>query len=572
MSKSPRPWTWPVLIGLLAVAASLAGIQNQFAQDDIAIIWKNPEMHDLGGMANFFTSAYWPPPFLASLYRPFASVSMALQWAAGGGSPLFFRLVSYALYAVTCAGVFQLARTQLPLAIAVAAAALFAVHPTHVEAVALGVNQNELWVGLIACGMVGLYLRARGRDGPLSPRTQWQLSLLYLTACLFKENALVLPALLVAAELILVRSATPLRNRISQVRPLLLLLGALGLVFYWVRIQVLEGHLSGTFTAEALFGLSITGRALTMLGVVPHWFRLLLWPDHLQADYSPGEIVAATTWGSMQTLGALLLLLSAVAAVAARKRAPMITFGLAWCAVGLLPVHNVLLPTGIVLAERTLFLPSIGVMFAVGGLGAFLVARIHGPLQSAVKIALVGVIALGIYRSNLRHLVWSDQFKLWYVTVTEDAPRSSRAHEALADLYWQIDMEGRAEQEYKQAIDLAPRFEIGAMLNYANRLRSRGNCSPAVDLYRRSLRVRPGYMEGLVPLIVCFLDLGRYREAGAQARIAMSYAWREPLFRRAIALADSALREQAPPGTVRLLLPENDELRESVTIGHARSR
>ena len=261
--------------------------------------------------------------FVAALYRPLTSVSLALQWAAGDGSPLAFRLVSYALYALTCVAVFRLARTQLPLAVAVASAALFAVHPVHVEAVALGVNQNELWVGLIACVMVMVYLRDRARGGPVSPRALWQLCLLYLTACMLKENALVLPALLPAAELVLVRSAVPLRIRISHVRLLLLLMGALGLAFYWIRIRVLSGSLAGTFTAEGLVGLSATGRALTMLGVVPHWCRLLLWPEHLQADYSPGEIVGTSSWGAMQTLGAVLIFLSVVAAVAARKRAPM---------------------------------------------------------------------------------------------------------------------------------------------------------------------------------------------------------------------------------------------------------
>ena len=156
-----RSWQWPALIGLLAVAASIGGIGNLFAQDDIAIIWKNAAMHDLGGIGRFFTTSYWPPPFIPALYRPLASVSFALQWALGGGEPLIFRLVSYTLYAVCCIAVFRLARIGLPVAVAGLMAALFAVHPLHVEAVALGVNQNEIWVGLIACAMVMLYLRER---------------------------------------------------------------------------------------------------------------------------------------------------------------------------------------------------------------------------------------------------------------------------------------------------------------------------------------------------------------------------------------------------------------------------
>jgi hypothetical protein len=94
----------------------------------------------------------------------------------------------------------------------------------------------------------------------------------------------------------------------------------------------------------------------------------------------------------------------------------------------------VLLPTGIVTAERTLFLPSIGAMFAVGGIGAWVVERIRPTLRTLVTAAACGLVALGVYRSNLRHQIWSDQFKLWYVTANTDAPRSFRAHEAMAEL------------------------------------------------------------------------------------------------------------------------------------------
>src|SRR5688572_33056300 len=97
--------------------------------------------------------------------------------------------------------------------------------------------------------------------------------------------------------------------------------------------------------------------------------RLLFWPADLQGDYSPAEIVAQYTWGGGATLGLLLLVGMALAAVAARRRAPAITFGIAWMAIALIPVHNVLVPTGVVLAERTLFLASVGAMLALGGVG-----------------------------------------------------------------------------------------------------------------------------------------------------------------------------------------------------------
>jgi tetratricopeptide (TPR) repeat protein len=563
----PKPWVWPVAIALLPTAASVSGILNQYAQDDIAIIWKNPAMHDLRGIGQFFVKSFWPPPFIPALYRPLASISFALQWAVGGGSPLIFRVVSYALYAGCSVAVFRLARTRLPIAPAAAAAALFAVHPVHVEAVALGVNQNEIWVGLIACVMVLLYLRDRSGNTPLSTRTQLLLGGLYLAACLLKENALILPGLLVAAEVVLVPATESVAARFSRVRPLFLLLMLIGVVFFWVRIRVLSGSVAGTYTAEGLFGLTMGGRALTMLAVVPHWFRLLLWPAHLQADYAPEEIVGQTTWGPMQTLGALLLVGTIVLAILARRRAPMITFGLAWCAVALFPVHNVLLPTGIVLAERTLFLPSIGAMITLGGVGALLLERAGSSARLALAGLVSALLVLGVYRSSDRQSVWSDQFNLWYPTANVDAPRSFRAHEAMAETYFNIGMERMAEQEYHLAMQFSPKLLTGASLDYAHRLRSRGYCSRATELYHAALRIRPGYMPALAPLIACLLDLGYYREAKFQTRLAISADWRRPFFQGVLATADSALRAGALPGTVRLSLPASDELADIMRIG-----
>jgi hypothetical protein len=488
MSHSPaagngtkRAWLWPLTIALLAVVASLSGISNQYVQDDIPIIWKNPAMHHLGGIGRLFTHSYWPPPFILALYRPFASVLFLLQWIAGGGSPLAFRLVSYALYGLTCVALFRLARIRLPLAAAAVAAALFAVHPVHVEAVAVAVNQSELWVGLLACLGVVIYVRERSRGGPLPTRTQLLLAGLYLAACLFKENALVFPGLLVAAEVLLVPTRKSIRARLSFGRRPLLLLMLVAVVFYWVRTRVLGGSLAGTFVAEALVGLTMGQRAIAMLAVVPQWFRLLFWPAHLQADYSPGEIVAQTVWGSGHTLGLLLLAAVVLATLFSWRRAPVIAFGLAWCAVALFPVHNVLVPTGIVLAERTLFLPSIGAMLALGGLGAVLVERATPRWRMILSAATGALLMLGMFRSITRHPVWHDQFGLWYRTANEDAPLSFHAHEALAESYFNVGVERMAEEEYQLAIQFAPPSMTRPMMQYGDKLRLRGYCYPAAQ-------------------------------------------------------------------------------------------
>jgi hypothetical protein len=262
--------------------------------------------------------------------------------------------------------------------------------------------------------------------------------------------------------------------------------------------------------------------------------------------------VGTTLWGAPQTLGVAILAGTVILALAARRRAPVVTFGLAWCAIGLFPVHNVLVMTGIVLAERTLFLPSIGVCIAVGGVLALLIERVGAPVRKLLAAAVASLVLLGLYRSNLRHRVWSDQFNLWYQTANVDAPRSFRAHHALAETYFNIGVEALSEQEYRLAIHFAPPVITGPRAEYADRLRGRGFCYPALALYRNVLVVHPDNMLARASLIACLLDQGWYRQAALHARLGISHDFERPVFQAALATADSALRVQAPPGTVRV--------------------
>lgn len=552
----PAPWNqrWVPAAAIfgLALAASLAGLSNQFAQDDFGIILKNAAVHDLRHGLRFFGEPYWPAPLPPELYRPMALLWFAVQWAIGAGSPLTFRIVSYLLYAAACLVTLRLARLTLPAAAAFGVAALFAVHPVHVEAVALAVNQGELWVAILSGLAVCRYVEAR-RGGPLRLRSTLAISGLYVVACFFKENALILPGLLIAAEVFLVPGGTP-GARVRAAGPLYLLLLGAGLTFLAIRTAVL-GDLRGTVMADALVPLDPAGRALTMLTVVPHWLRLLFWPADLQGDYSPSEIVAQDGWGADATLGLLLILALALGAVAARRRAPVISFGIAWMAVALLPVHNVLVPTGVVLAERTLFLPSIGAMLAAGGLGALALDRASASTRVLLASTTGLLLILGAYRSAIRHPDWSDMFNYWYVTANRDAPQSFRAHHALGEMYLLADAYGLAEQEFRMAMALAPPHVSDVYLAYADMLRRRGFCAPAVELYRKSLAISPQVHVVRLSLIACLIQLGRYSAALQEIGKGIPLGEHTATWLGLRATADSARKAGAPPGTVRVTLP-----------------
>ena len=555
-------WLTTATLVLLALASSLAGIRNKWVQDDLPIITVSKVLHSLARPWAFFTQPWWPDPYPKELYRPLTSTLLALQWAiSGGGQPLVFRICSNLLYVVATLAVFYLAKRIVSPTAAWLAAALFAVHPVHVEAVAVAVNQAELVVTTLAAVLCVAYLKQRRSGAPVTASWIAAMAAGYAAASLFKESGLMIPAIFVAAELTLITSSRPARERIRELRPLFLTLALVAVWVVWMRNLALAGNTKGTFTAEGLAGLGIGGRALTMLGVVPTWARLLVWPDHLQADYSPKEIVAATAWGASQTLGLLLLGGVIAGAWLVRRRQPVVTFAICWLVIALFPVSNVLVATGIVVAERTLFLASVAVVLIGGVILAPLVDRamaLGSVARIATATAVVLVLGMGLTRSASRQLVWYDLATLWHQTLI-DAPNSYRAHHAYAQILFKADMKREAEYHYRRAMELYPPA-WPVYLDLADKYRLAGKCTPAIRLYRALLPMSPDNAGARGSLIACLVYEGNYLEAVREARIGLSFGKQVRSFELYGRIADSAAKVAAPPRTV-VLPPPPDSIK-----------
>jgi hypothetical protein len=548
-------WRRIGLVAGVAITASMFGLGNQFAWDDGPLLVLDTRLHGLGRWREILTSPFWPAPWSQEHYRPVTSLLLAFQHGLGDGAPVVFRITSYLLYAAVCVALFMLARRLLPAALALAVALLFAAHPVHVEAVAPAVSQSELLVALFAALMVLRYVdRRRSGDGRLTGGDWAFLGTLYVAASLSKEHGMAIPALLAAAEAFLAPAA-PWRARLRQLRGGYALLAGLGLGLVALRLALLEGQFSGQWTAEALDGLSPGMRVLTVLAIVPQWVRLFVWPRHLRADYAPQEFVGSTGLGPTEALG-LALVLGAVALLwLTRRRAPVVAFGIAWMAVTLLPVSNVIMPAGHLIAERVLFLPSAGFLLAVGGGAAALASRVVVS-PAAARLLWAGcivLVGLGIARSAERHRVWRHE-ALYAVRGVQDSPRSYRMQRAYGDILFQLGEFNLAVEAYQRALTLVPPEAAWRVRNdLARRYREQGETRLEVDELRASLAQVPDQEDARGHLVVALLALGRYEEAKLEVDTALARGVSRPeVFRELRALADSAARVMAPAGSVRV--------------------
>lgn len=537
-----------LLVACAAAGSSSSTLFNFFAQDDVPLIIEDSRAQHLDQAKRIFTEAYWPAPYQRDLYRPLTSLLLSLEWRMGGGVPFSFKVVQVAIYAAAAIAVLILALQLLPFWGALAAAVLFAVHPVHVEAVALAVNQAEVMVGLICAIAVAWYINRR-REGPVGWGAAVGLGLTTLIAAHFKETGLMLAPLLVAAELIVV-APTPGRWRLT--RPLWLLQVLAAELVVVIRSFIQADRLSGTFTAEVFEHSTVWNRIATMLTVVPEWLRLHLWPATLQADYSPRVIVQATGWGSAQWLGLAIVLLIGFLACRLWSRAPVILYGVAWAVIGLFPVTNILIPTGIAMAERTLFLSSIGAMLAVT---AFAMEAIRvtadAPrawLQRALVVTVLVIALLGASRSFHRHQIWRNSMSMWAQTVI-DAPESYRAWVAFGTLVYHKQSPERGILAYRIALQLYDKSE-GPIIQLAEWYRQRESCSEAIPLYRQALLLRE-FAPAMASLTACLAWEGDYREAQRIALRGMKTGLYGGIFHVWFRTALAAEQSHAPSHTVR---------------------
>ena len=353
------------VVALVAVAVYANSLANGFAYDDVAIIHDDVRMHGLGHLISIFTQPYWADYGKElGLYRPFTTLGFALQWTLGGGAPWLFHLGNLALHAAVCVLLFLLLARLAGSAGAFVGSLVFAAHPLHTEAVSNVVGQAELLaaLGVLAAGW--LWLR-RGRDEAPTARTIAAVAVAYAVGLFSKESAIVAPALLVAldfADRRIQLSRAGLRAYVRSVAPLMAVLVGVAALYLGARYLVI-GSLGG---GEVAPSMPFLARDHFWMGLRtwPEYARLLIFPQDLSADYSPGVILPVHGWTPETLLGAGLLL-GIVALAALTPWRPRIGLPAAWFLLSVLIVSNLFFPIGVILAERTLYLPSVALAIAL---------------------------------------------------------------------------------------------------------------------------------------------------------------------------------------------------------------
>ena len=333
-------------------------------------------------------------------------------------------------------------------------------------------------------------------------------------------------------------------TRVRLFRPAVAL-GLTGAAYIVVR-WIVTGSLRGDSPTFVLGHAPLATRLWTMMGALPTILSLLIWPAHQAVEYMPQALAVHHSFDTALLWPALLLAALISAAVAARRSAPVVTFGIMWVALTRLPASNILMPTGIVLAPRVLFLPSAGAVLAAGGLAAWLAGRL-GPVRGRVplwRLVSAGgiplLLVLGIWASESRARVWRDDLTLVSHTAV-DAPRSYLARYQWGRALFQLGRPVEGEREMRAAIALFP-GDPRPYIDLASAYSRAGMCTPAMVLYRQALTVLASRPDAHAGLAECLARTGDSSAARSQARIALAYGVDRATMRAIVAASDSSDR------------------------------
>ncbi len=423
------------VVAACAAVFYLGALWNRFALDDNPVVHFNTLVLSVSGVWRAFLSPYWPPELGGGMYRPLTLATYALDWRVGWTA--WFHAVNVLWHAGASVAVALLARRWAGDRGALAAGLIFAVHPVHVEAVANLVGRAELMAA--AFGVLAVYA-ALARDS-----VGWSAAAL-AAGLLSKENAAVVPALIAWAWV--VGLDRPSRRRMAAYAASWVALGA---VYVAVRWMVLRHESTFVNGAPIFIGASPWAIRLTAVAALVDVARLLVFPLTLRMDYSPAERTLVTTpLDGRFVLGLLCVAVwAALLGLAWRRGRKLEAFGLAWIGLALLPVANLLYPAGVLVAERTLYLSSVGLALALGGAAAAL-AEV-APRRFAWVLGLV-VVAGGI-RTARRVPVWRDELTV-VLSELEDSPRSYAGPAHMVVLYLNAHQPAKALESFRRSISI----------------------------------------------------------------------------------------------------------------------
>jgi tetratricopeptide (TPR) repeat protein len=390
------------------------------------------------------------------------------------------------------------------------------VHPAHVESVAFVSGRTDLLAALFIL-LATIFWWKSGEEGKASSRVFYFTSLAALfMALLSKEVSFMLPPILVAGGLTVRERARPYTLKAWWKDNNFWLLGwtcVLGAVILLRLAVAVKGFGAADMMTEKVY----TGETSPSPAFIPlmwlQYIRLLVIPWPLKAWYTEHQLSP-----DLFSFLAAFLFLAVGTACSLKRPLKFGLFGILWTVGFFFPVSGFFPVSSAIVAERFLYLPSIGAAVIVGcGIEKLAVSNKARNTALFVCAALILAMAFG---SRKRSEVWRDDF-----TLAGDMQRSTpESTEGYSLMGLALMKAGRYEEAINNLIEaskLAP-WDFDILLNLGVALDKKGDALRSIQLFKKVISADPANFRAYNNLGNVLSRQGRHEEAVSAYRDALA--------------------------------------------------
>jgi tetratricopeptide (TPR) repeat protein len=491
------------IFGALLVAATILVYQKAwhagYIWDDDVYVTTNKLLTAPDGLRRIWFSLDSP-----SQYFPLVYTTFRLEHALWGLNSAGYHWVNILLHAANALLLWRLLRS-LEGPGAWLAAAIFALHPVHVESVAWITERKNVLMGFFFL-LALLAWTAFIADRPGKKWNFYALALVCYALALFsKTTACTLPAALLL--ILWLRGTAITWRRIVQVAPFVVLGICMGLVsIWWERYH--QGTRGDAFAIGMIERVLVASRAV--------WFYAgkLIWPANLSFSYPKWPISVANP------LDYIWLLITAGAGVAIylgrRRVGRSIEVGALFFVATLSPMLGFIMLYTFrfsFVADHYQYPASIGpIALAAVGINALGRWEKGSPfLMPGLSAAILLSLGLLTWRQCA---MYQNLETLWRTTIARN-PTSWMAHNNLGTALLNTERVEEAIVEFINAVKLQPDYAAGHN-NLGNAYLRLGRTDDSLRHLRRAIEIDPRYPEARNNLGNTLLQMGRQNEAAAE--------------------------------------------------------
>ncbi|PYL59723.1 MAG: hypothetical protein DMF24_12405 [Verrucomicrobia bacterium] len=464
----------------LAIYAQVVG-HHFITLDDPTYIQENPMVNrgiTGAGLAWAFTT------FHATNWHPLTWISHMIDCQLFGMNAGRHLLVNALIHATNTLLVFWfLLRTTHARWPSALVAALFALHPLHVESVAWAAELKDTLSTFF--GLLSLIAYARYAKAPSLARYAWVAITLAL-GLLAKPMLVTWPFVMLLLDYWPLhrfqksevrRQKSVLRGLVVEKMPLFILVAGSAVITFLAQSH---GGAVRTFT-DAPVALRLSNALVSYA----KYLLLTFWPNDL-AVYYPFAWAGIPAW---QIIGAAFLLLGITAfCFSQRKIRPYLIVGWLWFLGTLVPVIGLVQVGGQIMADRYFYIPSIGLFIAlVFGLADIANSWRLAPLLSG-GIA-VGVLLILATLTNAQIQRWRDSFTLFEHTLAV-TPANLRIENSLALAMGASGKYDEAAAHFERTLQIDPNFYDGLVGMGVTRA-FQGRIPEAIGYFQAAIRSQP---------------------------------------------------------------------------------